>query len=326
MSASVKRRLIRALTMRRSQRDDYHLLFREQQVVLVRLHTASRSGRGFALGITDWSHMHSKLKLAFSLTCPCGQEDQTTEHVLQRCPLDKATREDVWPVSTSLTTKLYGCKQELEKTPSGLDRVVCECQEEAEEKNPRPQRRLARWTIPTSKWRNRNQSRPSTYLSISIRTTQTHTADELRGTGKQNWLGQERFRNSRKKKKNCCWCWNQWSRKRTARVLNRLRSSTTAVGVAMLVRSLCMWPFSHRTGRDIPTSGMAHGGRVSISGIDLSRTWASGSFQSVWWNARVHKLDRGLHSILKEVGIAAPCRGQATDTSPILLASEVSID
>ena len=34
--------------------------------------------------------------------------------LLQRCPLHKATREDMWPVSTSLTTKLYGCKQELE--------------------------------------------------------------------------------------------------------------------------------------------------------------------------------------------------------------------
>ena len=52
------------------------------------------------------SHMHGKLKLAPSSTCPCGQEDQTTKHVLQRCPLHKAVREDVWPVSTPLTTKL----------------------------------------------------------------------------------------------------------------------------------------------------------------------------------------------------------------------------
>ena len=102
MSASVKRRLIRALTMPRSQRDDYHLLSQKQQVILVRLRTGHNRLN---------SHMHRKLKLAPSPTCPCGQEDQTTEHVLQRCPLHKATREDVWPVSTSLTTKLYGCKQ-----------------------------------------------------------------------------------------------------------------------------------------------------------------------------------------------------------------------
>ena len=39
MSASVKRRLIRALTKPKLQRDDYHLLSRKQQVILVRLRT-----------------------------------------------------------------------------------------------------------------------------------------------------------------------------------------------------------------------------------------------------------------------------------------------
>ena len=115
MSASVKRRLIRALTMPRSQRDDYHLLSRKQQVILVRLRTGHNRLN---------SHVHRKLKLAPSPTCPCGQEDQTTEHVLQRCPLHKATREDVWPVSTPLMTKLYGCKQELEKTTSFISRAA----------------------------------------------------------------------------------------------------------------------------------------------------------------------------------------------------------
>ena len=109
VSFSEKKTLIRALTMPRSQRDDYHLLSREQQVVLVRLRTGHNRLN---------SRMHSRLKLAPSPTCPCGQADQTTDHVLQRCPPHKATREDVWPVSTPLTTKLYGCKQELEKTTS----------------------------------------------------------------------------------------------------------------------------------------------------------------------------------------------------------------
>ena len=87
ISASVKRRLsLTALTMPRSQRDDYHPLSRKQQVILVRLrHGHNRLN----------SHVYGKLKLAPSPTCPCGQEDQTTEHVLQRCPLHKATREDV---------------------------------------------------------------------------------------------------------------------------------------------------------------------------------------------------------------------------------------
>ena len=92
--------------MLKLQRDDYHLLSRKQQVILVRLLTGHNRLN---------SHMHRKLKLAPSPTCPCGREEQTTEYVLQRCPLYKATREDVWSVNTSLTTKLYGCKQELEK-------------------------------------------------------------------------------------------------------------------------------------------------------------------------------------------------------------------
>ena len=110
-----ERRLIRALTMPRSQRDNYHLLSRKQKVILVRLRTGHNRLN---------SHMHSKLKLAPSPTCPCGQEEQTTEHDLQRRPLHKATREDMWPISTSLTTKHYGCKQELEKTTSFISRAA----------------------------------------------------------------------------------------------------------------------------------------------------------------------------------------------------------
>ena len=33
-------------------------------------------------------------------------------------------REDVWPVNTPLMTKLYGCKQELEKTASFISRAA----------------------------------------------------------------------------------------------------------------------------------------------------------------------------------------------------------
>ena len=110
-----KKTVIRALTMPKSQRDDYHLLLREQQVVLVRFRTGHNRLN---------SHMHRKLNLTSSPACTSGQEDQTTKHILQRCPLHKATREDVWPVSTSLMTKLYSCKQELEKKTSFISRAA----------------------------------------------------------------------------------------------------------------------------------------------------------------------------------------------------------
>ena len=41
---------------------------------------------------------------------------------------------------------------------------------------------------------------------------------------------------------------------------------------------------------------------VFFSGIRPSRTWASGSFESMRWNACAHRLDLGLYSHLKEFG------------------------
>ena len=46
------------------------------------------------------SHMSRKLKLASSPTCPCIQENQTTEHVLKGCPLHRVIGEDLWALST----------------------------------------------------------------------------------------------------------------------------------------------------------------------------------------------------------------------------------
>ena len=53
-SFSEKKTLIRALTKPKLQRDDYHLLSRKQQVILVRLRTGHNRLN---------SHMHRKLKL-----------------------------------------------------------------------------------------------------------------------------------------------------------------------------------------------------------------------------------------------------------------------
>ena len=45
---------------------------------------------------------------------------------------------------------------------------------------------------------------------------------------------------------------------------------------------------------------MVHAGCVLVDGIHLSRTWMSGSFESLGWNACVHRLDLGLYSHPKE--------------------------
>ena len=69
------------------------------------------------------------------------------------------------------------------------------------------------------------------------------------------------------------------------------------------VRFLHMWPFFNPTIRvvsHIPSSWMVQAGCVFVADIHPSRTWTSGSFESVRWNACVHRLDLGLYSHPKE--------------------------
>ena len=107
ISYSEMRSVIRSLTTPTRSRDDYHLMTREQQSVLVRLRTGHNR--------LNW-HMHRKLKLVPSPTCPCGEADQTAEHILQSCPLHQAARIKNWPEGAPLSTKLYGNREDLEKT------------------------------------------------------------------------------------------------------------------------------------------------------------------------------------------------------------------
>ena len=107
VSYSEKKSLIRSLHRPHQERDDYHLLSREHQVILMRLRTGHNRLN---------AHMNRKLKLAPTPSCPCGQEEQDTDHILQRCPLLQKERKEVWPVATPLKTKLHGSLEDLEKT------------------------------------------------------------------------------------------------------------------------------------------------------------------------------------------------------------------
>ena len=89
------------------EKDDYHQLRREEQVILLRL----RSGHNRLN-----HHLATKLKLVPSPLCTCGAENQTAEHILQRCINHNSLRKSVWPLETSLQTKLYGPREELERT------------------------------------------------------------------------------------------------------------------------------------------------------------------------------------------------------------------
>ena len=62
------------------------------------------------------AHMHRKLNIVPSPTCPCGEEDQTTEHVLQICNRHQPERIAQWPSANPLHQKLYGGLEDLKKT------------------------------------------------------------------------------------------------------------------------------------------------------------------------------------------------------------------
>ena len=109
VSFSEKKSIIRSLHRPHQEKDDYHLLSREHQVILMRLRTGHNRLN---------AHMHRKLKLAPTPSCPCGHEEQTSDHILQRCPLLQEERIEVWPTATSLMTKLHGSLEDLEKTAS----------------------------------------------------------------------------------------------------------------------------------------------------------------------------------------------------------------
>ena len=57
---------------------------------------------------------------------------------------------------------------------------------------------------------------------------------------------------------------------------------------------------SNNWGSRIPSSKMVHAGWMFVVGIRPSRTWMSGSSESMWDNATVHRLDLSLYSHPKE--------------------------
>ena len=102
-----KTTIIKTALKPRQEKDSYQLLDRPGQVVLARLRSGHNSLN---------AHMHRKLKIVPSPTCPCGEEDQTTEHVLQRCNRHQPERIAQWPSATPLHQKLYGGLEDLNKT------------------------------------------------------------------------------------------------------------------------------------------------------------------------------------------------------------------
>lgn len=86
--------------------DAIHLLQRQQQTILFRL----RTGHCRLL-----SHLY-KLKISHTNECPCGTGLQTPTHILQFCPKYNVLRCQTWPMGAELNKKLWGDRNDLEKT------------------------------------------------------------------------------------------------------------------------------------------------------------------------------------------------------------------
>lgn len=103
-----KATIIKALPTPTHEVDAYHLLNRAEQAVMVRL----------CLGHNRLNaHMHIKLKLVQSLICAFGEEEQTTEYVLQQCRRHDQEWNAKWPQGVSLHQK-PGYLDDLRQTTS----------------------------------------------------------------------------------------------------------------------------------------------------------------------------------------------------------------
>ena len=91
-------------------RDDYHLLNRQEQVIIFRLRTGHNRLN---------SHMYTKFKIGTTAKCTCGQANQTSEHILQECANYHTLRCTYWPSDTPMNVKLYGTNKKW-KTLSNL--------------------------------------------------------------------------------------------------------------------------------------------------------------------------------------------------------------
>ena len=104
-----KKTIIKNMIRVKTIHDDYHKLDRAGQVILLRLRTGHNRLN---------AHMYKKMKLVPSSMCICNIEDQTTQHILHRCPNHTNIRNQLWPDNTTLQQKLYGPLEQLRKTVS----------------------------------------------------------------------------------------------------------------------------------------------------------------------------------------------------------------
>ena len=92
--------------------DPYYLLTRREQVTVFGLRTG-RNRLNY--------HLYSRLRMGHTEQCPCGTGSQTTEHLLQSCPIYEPLRKGIWPDHTPVARKLYGSLRDLQCTATFIE-------------------------------------------------------------------------------------------------------------------------------------------------------------------------------------------------------------
>ena len=87
--------------------DAYSQLERHEQVIIFRLRTNHNRLK---------QHLFRTFKVGDSDLCPCGEDVQIAEHILQTCKLYQEPRVRTWPQPTLEVQKLYGCLADLQRT------------------------------------------------------------------------------------------------------------------------------------------------------------------------------------------------------------------
>ena len=75
--------------------DPYSLLPRREKVIVFR----PRAGHNYLN-----YHLYSKLRIGHAEQWPCGTVSQTTEHLLQFCPLDELLSKGMWEITPPWST------------------------------------------------------------------------------------------------------------------------------------------------------------------------------------------------------------------------------
>ena len=82
-------------------------LSRKEQVTIFRLRTGHNKLK---------AHLFNMLNIGNTAMCDCSMEEETTNHILQDCPLYREERCKFWPQATPAHDKLFGDVAQLEAT------------------------------------------------------------------------------------------------------------------------------------------------------------------------------------------------------------------